>query len=48
MTKGLGKGLTNYGDEAFALFHRKVFHQGNGLHRRRARSAHRWRDQYLQ
>jgi len=30
MTKGLGKGLTNYGDEAFSLFHRKVFIKAMG------------------
>ena len=30
MTKGLGKGLTNYGDESFSLFHRKVFIKAMG------------------
>jgi dihydroxy-acid dehydratase len=30
MTKGLRKGLTNYGDEAFSLFHRKVFIKAMG------------------
>jgi len=30
MTKGLRKGLTNYGDEAFSLFHRKVFIKSMG------------------
>jgi dihydroxy-acid dehydratase len=30
MTKGLRKGLTNYGDAAFSLFHRKVFIKAMG------------------
>ncbi len=30
MTKGLQKGLTNYGDAAFSLFHRKVFIKAMG------------------
>ncbi len=30
MTKGLRKGLTNYGDESFSLFHRKVFIKAMG------------------
>lgn len=30
MTQGLRKGLTNYGDEAFSLFHRKVFIKAMG------------------
>lgn len=30
MTKGLRKGLTNYGDQAFSLFHRKVFIKAMG------------------
>ena len=30
MSKGLGKGLTNYGDESFSLFHRKVFIKAMG------------------
>jgi dihydroxy-acid dehydratase len=30
MAKGLRKGLTNYGDEAFSLFHRKVFIKAMG------------------
>ena len=30
MTRGLRKGLTNYGDEAFSLFHRKVFIKAMG------------------
>jgi dihydroxy-acid dehydratase len=30
MTKGLRKGLTNYGDEEFSLFHRKVFIKAMG------------------
>src|SRR5881398_1887873 len=30
MTDGLRKGLTNYGDEAFSLFHRKVFIKAMG------------------
>ena len=30
MTTGLRKGLTNYGDQAFSLFHRKVFIKAMG------------------
>jgi dihydroxy-acid dehydratase len=30
MTKGLRRGLTNYGDESFSLFHRKVFIKAMG------------------
>ena len=30
MNKGLQKGLTNYGDQAFSLFHRKVFIKAMG------------------
>ena len=30
MTRGLRKGLTNYGDDAFSLFHRKVFIKAMG------------------
>ena len=30
MTTGLRKGLTNYGDAAFSLFHRKVFIKAMG------------------
>ena len=30
MTRGLRKGLTNYGDESFSLFHRKVFIKAMG------------------
>ena len=37
MEKGLRKGLTNYGDAAFSLFHRKVFIEGDRLFRRCAR-----------